>query len=214
MLQTHKATEEATRAAERTCSAPKYHYSNFPQCLAASRFLLMILLKSELKAKGCFPTALNFLLQCQMQELLGEGDKGAFPGISPWSWAVAALLPQWQQKTEWHKHTVINYWHSGRENSAGSKQGSGDPCNTWIMNFQWCCWCVIPGRATHRKSGSWILCTRGTSLHFHGEFMQPGCCQSFISAFQVGELVELLHLKSTCGETVLCEEVNKPMQKE
>lgn len=44
--------------------------------------------------------------------------------------------------------------------------------------------------------------------------MQPECCQSFISAFQVGELVELLHLKSTCGETVLCEEANKPMQKE
>lgn len=53
----------------------------------------MILLKSKLKAKGCFPTALNFLLQCQMQELLGEGDKGALPRDQPLELGCGSSAP-------------------------------------------------------------------------------------------------------------------------
>jgi len=53
----------------------------------------MILLKSELKAKGCFPTALNFLFQCQMlcAEIVWSRRQGRIsPRRGCWSCGAAA----------------------------------------------------------------------------------------------------------------------------
>lgn len=55
----------------------------------------MILLKSELKAKGCFPTALNFLFQCQMlcTEIARSRRQGSSPAGSAPGEAVGASAP-------------------------------------------------------------------------------------------------------------------------
>lgn len=56
----------------------------------------MILLKSELKAKGCFPTALNFLFQCQMPcaEIARSRRQGSSPAGSAPGEAVGASAPR------------------------------------------------------------------------------------------------------------------------
>lgn len=123
----------------------------------------MILLKSELKAKGCFPTALNFLFQCQRLHsgAAGSEGQGSLPlGSAPGDSLCAALLPQCHQKTVTRARSdQLLTQASGREETVGSEKGSGALLDTRNSNFHWR-WCdisVIPGRVTHRKSGSCSL---------------------------------------------------------
>lgn len=163
-------------------------------------FLLMILLKSELEAKGCFPTALNFLLQPQTLQAgaAGRGDKGSIPWDQPLEFHCVQLCSH--SAIGKLEHTVSNYWHRGEKLLAGSKQSSGDPRNTWSADSH--CWCcdisVIPG--------GWPT----------GE-VDPGSCPLHESAFpwhvytawillpilfQMGRLVKLFHLwrnRVLCG---------------
>lgn len=112
----------------------------------------MILLKSELKAKGCFPTALNFLFQCQMPcaEIAQTRRQGSSPAGSAPGKAVGASAPQpharaslfsqcnLTSKTQWQKHRVINYRYKPAEVgkcSIDSKQGPSVLFNIWDMIF-------------------------------------------------------------------------------
>lgn len=112
----------------------------------------MILLKSELKAKGCFPTALNFLLECQMlcAEIARSRRQGALPQDQP-----PARLSELQlsdhmhvqvcshgeiqhQPTQPQKQVAIDSRYKPAEGgkcSTDSKQGLSFPFNIWDLIF-------------------------------------------------------------------------------
>lgn len=141
----------------------------------------MILLKSELEAKGCFPTALNFLLQPQTLQAgaAGRGDKGSIPWDQPLEFHCVQLCSRSAiRKLE---HTGSNYWHGGKNSLLAPNR---------VQEIHEILGMQIPG--------GWPT----------GE-VDPGCCPLHESAFpwhvytawillpvlfQMGKLVKLFHL--------------------
>lgn len=132
----------------------------------------MILLKSELKAKGCFPTALNFLFQCQMP--CAEIARSRRPRrISPrrgcWSFGSttarvckSVLAVQFNIRKHNDRSTELSITDRSLQkwkNALLTPSKAQVFClvsGIWF-SFSWCQFdiSVTPGRETQRRSGSW-----------------------------------------------------------